>query len=152
MNQTRFLLDKFKPVPFGLKLFSKGICLKAPYFGSIAPEFTHLESGYGIARLKKRWALTNHIGTVHAIAMANLCEFVGGVTLEVSLPETHRWIPKGMTIRYLQKAKTDLTAETHFPLDRWPDSGSFVVHVDVKDEKGQIVCDADIDMQVGLKH
>lgn len=145
------ILENLEKLPFGLKAFSRMICFKAPYFGSIKPEFTRLVPGAGEAKLKKRRALTNHIGTVHAIAMANLCEFVGGVTLEISLPATHRWIPKSMNINYRAKAETDLVAKTSFPLDQWPDSGAFVTHVDVYDAKGKLVVDADIEMWVSLK-
>ncbi len=151
MNQTQFLLKKLKAIPFGLQVFSKAICLKAPYFGSISPVFTVLEAGHAEAIIKNKRAHRNHIGTVHAIAMANLCEFVGGVGLEVSLPDSHRWIPKGMNIQYLKKAETDLVARTTFPLDQWPDSGSMVVHVDVYDKNEEIVSAADIEMHVSLK-
>lgn len=151
MNQTRFMLDKLKKAPFGLTAFSKAICVKAPYFGSISPVFTKLEPGVAEARIKNKRAHRNHIGTVHAIAMANLCEFVGGVGLEISLPDSHRWIPKGMNIQYLKKAETDLTARTSFPLDNWPDSGSFIVHVDVYDANENIVSAADIEMHVSRK-
>jgi len=151
MNQTRLMLDQLKKIPFGLTLFSKAICFKAPYFGTISPVFTSLDSGKGEATIRKRRALQNHLGTVHAIAMANLCEFVGGVTLEVSLPDSHRWIPKGMNIQYRKKAETDLVARTTFPLDAWPDSGSFIVHVDIFDRNEQVVCDADIEMYVSRK-
>lgn len=151
MNSNLKILNQLKKMPLGLKAFSKMICFRAPYFGSINPVFTHLEPGKGEASLKKRRAVSNHIGTVHAIAMANLCEFVGGVTLEVSLPTTHRWIPKGMQINYRAKADSDLIAKTSFPLDQWPDSGSFVTHVDVYDKKGTLVVDADIEMHVSRK-
>jgi len=52
----------------------------------------------------------NHIGTVHAIAMCNMAELAGGTMTEVTVPATHRWIPKGMTVEYLKKAETDLIA------------------------------------------
>ena len=29
---------------------------------------------------------------------------------EVTIPRSHRWIPKGMTVEYLHKATTDLQA------------------------------------------
>jgi acyl-coenzyme A thioesterase PaaI-like protein len=151
MNQTRFLLDKLRKIPFGLTAFSKAICLKAPYFSSISPVFTRLEPGHGEARISNRRAVRNHIGTVHAIAMANLCEFVGGVTLEISLPDTHRWIPKGMNIQYRKKAETDLVARTSFTLDQWPDSGPFITRVEVFDTHGELVVDADIEMHVSKK-
>src|SRR5262245_3367229 len=104
MNKNLALLERIKKWPGGLKIFSRLLCFKAPYFSSIRPTFTVLEQGRGEAVMKKRRAVLNHIGTVHAIAMANLCEVVAGTTLEMTLPETHRWIPKSMKINYLNKA------------------------------------------------
>src|SRR4051812_4461416 len=110
MNKNAKLLERFKKYPKGLWLFSRAICFQAPYFSTVKPTFTQLEAGYGEAVVKKRRSVQNHLGTVHAIAIANLCEFVGGATLEISLPSTHRWIPKSMQINYLAKAETDVRA------------------------------------------
>jgi acyl-coenzyme A thioesterase PaaI-like protein len=61
-------------------------------------------------RIARRRRVKNHLGTVHAIAMANMCELAAGLATEVTLPADLRWIPKGMTIEYLKKAATDLRA------------------------------------------
>jgi len=71
----------------GRWLFSRLVCFRAPYFGTISPVFDALEPGRAIARMRKRRKVQNHIGTVHAIAMANLCELVAGTLTEVSIPE-----------------------------------------------------------------
>lgn len=151
MNRNAALLEKFKKWPGGLWLFSMIICFRAPYFSSIRPRFTLLEVGEATAVLRKRRAVQNHIGTVHAIAIANLCEFVAGTALEMSTPETHRWIPKSMKINYLKKAATDLTATTIVRPSVWPDSGSVIAHVDVRDTHGVVVVDADIEMYISKK-
>ncbi len=98
------LWRKLEPKPFGKRLFSWIICRKAPYFASIAPRMVSLEPGRGEATVAHRRAVTNHIGTVHAIALCNLAEFVGGLTCDVSIPATMRWIPKGMAVDYRKKA------------------------------------------------
>ena len=90
--------------PAGRWLFSQLVCLKAPYFGSIAPRIVALEPGRGEATIRHRRKVTNHIGTVHAIALCNLAEFIGGLTCDASIPASMRWIPKGMTVEYLKKA------------------------------------------------
>ena len=151
MNKSLQRLNKIKQWPCGLWIFSKIICLWAPYFSTIKPVFTRLEPGFAQAKIKKRRAVQNHIGTVHAIAVANLCEFVAGTGLEISIAPTHRWIPKSMQINYVAKANTDLVATCQFPIDRWPDSAGFPIHVDVKDLNGQTVVTADIEMYVSLK-
>ncbi|GAB3676216.1 hotdog fold domain-containing protein [Salinisphaera aquimarina] len=96
--------------PGGRWAFSRAVCLKAPYFGSIRPHLDALAPEHARVSIRKRRAVQNHIGTVHAIAMCNMAEFAGGLMTEVTLPTTHRWIPKGMTVEYLKKAATDLSA------------------------------------------
>jgi acyl-coenzyme A thioesterase PaaI-like protein len=95
---------KLSGKPLGNWLFSRLICFKAPYFGSIKPRLTVLEPNRGQASIAHRRSITNHLGTVHAIALCNLAEFVGGLTTDVSIPASMRWIPKGMTVEYLKKA------------------------------------------------
>lgn len=151
MNKNALLLQKFKKFPLGLWLFTKAICLKAPYFSSIRPVFTLLESGQGEAKLIKRRSVQNHLGTVHAIAMANLCELVAGTTLEVTIPNTHRWIPKSMKINYLAKANTNLLAKTKINIQNWPDAASEMVLVEVFDEKNTLVVNAEIEMYISKK-
>jgi acyl-coenzyme A thioesterase PaaI-like protein len=90
--------------PAGHWLFSRAVCFKAPYFASIAPRIELLEPGRCVARLRQRRRVTNHIGTVHAIALCNLAELSGGLMVDASLPPSMRWIPKGMTVEYLRKA------------------------------------------------
>lgn len=152
MNKYAALLKKFKQLPCGLWIFSRVLCWKAPYFASIRPTFVALEPGYGEAVFRKRRAVQNHLGTVHAIAMANLCELVAGTTLEVTLPSTHRWIPKSMKIDYLAKATTDITAKTRIELNDLADQPfSLSVPVEVFDRQGKKVVFADIEMYITKK-
>ncbi|MDX2144211.1 MAG: hotdog fold domain-containing protein [Rhodospirillaceae bacterium] len=107
-NSALAIWHRLSPLPLGKWLFSRVVCFKAPYFGSISPHFEDLRPGRCEVRLRKRRAVTNHIGTVHAIAMCNLAELAAGTMIEATLPATHRWIPKGMTVEYLKKAATNL--------------------------------------------
>ncbi len=132
----------------GRRLFSRIVCFRAPYFGSIRPLFERLEKGYAAAGFRKRRSVTNHIGTVHAIAMANLCELVAGTLTEVSIPRTMRWIPRGMSISYLAKADTDVRAEARFPTVEEGKAQDIEVAVDVFDTRGERVVHADITMYV----
>ncbi|MBU8976655.1 DUF4442 domain-containing protein [Lysobacter sp. MMG2] len=90
--------------PAGHWLFSRAVCFKAPYFGTIAPRIVSLEPGRCEVRIRDRRRVHNHIGTVHAIALCNLAELAAGVMTDASLPPSMRWIPKGMTVEYLKKA------------------------------------------------
>jgi len=135
----------------GRWLFSRLVCLKAPYFSSIRPVFDVLESGRAVAHFRKRRAVTNHIGTVHAIAMANLCELVAGTVTEITVPRSMRWIPRSMNIEYLAKAGSDLTGEATMPAFREGEAQDVVVPVVVTDREGQCVVRAGITMYLSPK-
>jgi len=147
-NATHAKLQRIEQLPAGLGLFSRIVCWTAPYFRSVQPRFRVLEPGHAVATMRKRWRVTNHMGTVHAIAMANLCEFVAGTLMEVSVRPDMRWIPKGLTIRYLAKAQTDLTAECRIDDIEWRGTEDVPVTVTVTDTRGEVVAEAEIPMYV----
>ncbi|MEK6749749.1 MAG: hotdog fold domain-containing protein [Pseudomonadota bacterium] len=136
----------------GKWLFSRIICWMAPYFGTIRPQFVALRPGYCELQIKKRRAVLNHIGTVHAIAMCNMAELAAGTLTDVTIPATHRWIPKGMTVEYLKKAATNLRAIA--ALESIPAFAAVVelpVTVKVMDMHDQIVFRAVITMLISPK-
>ena len=124
------------------------ICLLTPYFSSIKPVITELDHGYCSVSMKKRRAVTNHIKTVHAIAMCNMAELSGGLLTEVSLPKGTRWLPSGMSVQYLKKAQTDLIAIADGRNIDWDDEGDKMVPVEIKDINDEVVFTAKITMNV----
>ena len=102
--------EKLSGVPMGKLLFSKMVCLKAPFFSSISPLINEFKPNYCEVLMSNHRAVRNHLGIVHAIAMCNMAELAGGLMTDATVPATHRWIPKGMTVEYLKKADTDLRA------------------------------------------
>lgn len=128
------LWKKLSVAPGGKWAFSRALCFKAPYFGSIKPLFEELRPGRCTVRVRKQRAVLNHLGTVHAIALCNMAELVGGTMTEVTIPKTHRWIPKGMTVEYLKKANHDVLAiaEPGGTVD-WSKAGEYKVGVIIKD-------------------
>ncbi len=148
------LYRKLERQPCGRWLFSKLICFKAPYFGSIAPRIQRLEPNRGEATLKHRRRVTNHLGTVHAIALCNLAEFVGGLTTDVSIPARMRWIPRGMTVEYLKKATGTLraVATPEFPPYQADAGYALPMNVLVHNAQDQLVFRAVISMWVSPRH
>lgn len=132
----------------GPEQFSQLICQMAPYFSTINPEFIDLKPGYAEAKVVKCREIQNHIGTVHAIAMCNLAELVAGTLTDATIPEGTRWIPKGMTVQYLAKAKTDIRGVATSEGIDFSEPGDKVIRVDVFDTANTIVFHADITMDV----
>lgn len=143
---------KSSGIPGGKRMFSRLLSWKAPYFASISPQFQELRPGYCEISVRKRRKVLNHIGTVHAIAMCNMAELAGGTMTDVTIPSTHRWIPKGMTVEYLAKAETNLRAVAKLdPIPEFDASAELPVTVNVIDEAGQNVFRAVITMWVSKK-
>ena len=132
--------------------FTRIICAKAPYFASIKPLVEELAPGRCVVTLRDRRRVRNHIGTVHAIAMCNAAELAGGLATDVTIAPSQRWIPKGMSVRYLQKARGTLTATARVdvpPVDApAQDAQAFV---EVRDAANEIVFDANITMWISRK-
>ena len=149
-NKTLALYDRMRRWPAGQWLFTRAICFKAPYFGSISPRIEILEPGRCVASIRRHRAITNHIGSVHAIAMCNLAELVGGMVTEVTLPGSMRWIPKGMTVAYLKKAAGTMraTATPAFPPHDAADGYDLPFNVVVENVAGEAVFRASIAMWV----
>ncbi len=148
MNKALAVWQRMEGKPFGKYLFSRAICWKAPYFASIAPRIEEFRPGFARVSMKKRRAVQNHIGTVHAIAMCNLAEMAAGTLTEITIPASMRWLPKGMQVEYLKKAETDVEAFATLAPVAEGVSQDAPVTVEVKDRAGQVVVRAVITMWV----
>lgn len=136
----------------GRWLFARAVCRRAPYFGTIRPYFIELAPTVCRVGMRKRRGVENHIRTVHALAMGNLCELAAGMVTEVTIPASMRWIPRGMTIEYLRKAETDVTATARLTKMEWGHSPESVgVPVSVVDASGTEVVRAVITMHVSAR-
>lgn len=133
--------------PGGTWAFSAAAALRVPFFLAILPHVVRMEPGYAEVSMVK-WPLTyNHLRTVHAIAMCNAAEMAMGMLMEATVPATHRWIPKAMSVQYLSKATTSLRACARLDppdFDVIGDGAEVNVPVSVYDRHGTEVFRADI--------
>ncbi|RZI41346.1 DUF4442 domain-containing protein [Herbaspirillum sp. HC18] len=143
MNQ---ILGMYKQL--GNEGFSKAVTNLAPYFSTIEPTFTDLRPGHAEVRFANRREVHNHIGTVHAIALCNAAELAAGTMTTVSIPEGRQWIPVGMTVQYLAKAKTDIRVVADGANVAWDNTGDVEVPVDAFDTEGKRVFTARITMNL----
>lgn len=150
---TLTLWRKLEHRPLGRRLFSVGLCLRAPYFATVLPSVRELRPGYSEVAAPKWWGVHNHIGTFHALAACNLAEAAMGVLAEATVPATHRWLPRGMTTSYLAKARTSLLAVAE--LEVIPEFGAesfdLPVPVTVYDREREPVVLATITIKVSPK-
>ncbi|MGH3432500.1 MAG: hotdog fold domain-containing protein [Thermocrispum sp.] len=139
--------------PGGRALFSTAVMARAPYFSTVLPSVQVMEPGRAEVTAPKWFGVHNHIGTFHAIATCNLAEAAMGMLAEATVPASHRWLPKGMTVRYVAKAESSLRAVAQ--LDELPEFGQepfeLPVPVTVYDKNDKPVTEAVITVWVTPK-
>ena len=143
--------QKLSSLPAGKFLFSKAIGFAAPFFRHIKPKVIELRPGFCQVEIADRWGIRNHLGTVNAGALCSLAELTGGIALDASLAAKYRWIPRGMTVKYLKKAQGRLTAISEFDLSAMT-AGDIDVPISVKDTQQQEVFNALITFYVSEKN
>ena len=80
--------------------------------------------------------------------MCNAAELVAGTMIDATLKKGLRWIPKGMNVQYLAKAKSDLRAIAKNNETDLTTEGDKVIGVDIYDVHNTRVFHADIIMDV----
>ncbi len=149
-NRLLNLYQRMQRWPAGHWLFSRAVCFKAPYFATIAPRIEVLAPNLCEVSFRHRRKVTNHLGTVHAIALCNLAELSAGLMTDASIPPSMRWIPKGMTVEYLKKAVGTMRAVATPAIEIIEAAAGYDLPVDVvvTDPNNEIVFRANISMWV----
>jgi len=95
-----------------------------------------------IVTLKNRMHIQNHLGGIHATAMATLAESATGMLFGLYVPDTHVPLLKSMNIQFVARAQGNLKAvATLTPeqqaLIQTTDKGALIVPVKVTDQEGK---------------
>lgn len=137
--------------PGGQYLFSFVLNRYIPYTGSLSSTVIELRPGHARVRLRERRKLRNHLRSIHAIALANLAEFTGNLALACGLDEDLRFIPTGLSIEYVKKARGVLIGECRTELPAGPVEQKVDLHVKICDAQGDVVCRAVVHTLIGPK-
>lgn len=149
-SKVMALYNKLSRIPLGQKIFSVLVSRHAPYFSTIKPQITVLQPNHCECLIKKRYAVQNHIQTVHVIAICNGLEMAMGIMAEASVPNHLRWIPKGMAVNYTAKANTDIRCVATLNAGQWGE-GDVVVPVTAYNSEGIIVVEGEIKLWITEK-
>jgi acyl-coenzyme A thioesterase PaaI-like protein len=129
-------------VPGGRWLFARLLGLLVPYSGSVHPRVHTLEPGRTVLSMRERRRLRNHLGSVHALALANLGELASGLAMTLTLPASARGIPIRLVVDYHKKARGTITAEGRANPPRVASGGvDAAATAELRDEAGEVVAD-----------
>lgn len=135
------------PSPLRTRAVTLGFTSQVRFAGTGGVRFEVLEEGRAVATMRNQGKVRNHIGGVHAAAMALLAETCTGAVFGLSLPGDKLPLLKSMQIDYIRRASGGLRAEATLALPQRralasKDKGEMVVPVRVTDDAGEepIVC------------
>ncbi|MDR3416014.1 MAG: DUF4442 domain-containing protein [Nevskia sp.] len=130
------------PTPLRRRVVTAAFTYRVRFAGTGGVQFEVLEEGRAVAVMRNRGKVRNHIGGVHAAAMALLAETTSGAVFGLSLPGDRVPLLKSMHIDYQRRAQGDLRAEATLALPQrralqQKERGEMVVPVHVTDSSGE---------------
>lgn len=118
------------------------------FAGTVRVRINSLTQQQACLTLRDRNRVRNHVGSIHAAAMALLAESATGFLVGMSVPDTHLLLIKTLRVDYKKRAigslraVATLTTEQLSAVATQP-RGEVTVQVEVTDESGQspIACE-----------
>ncbi|MDA1082107.1 MAG: hotdog fold domain-containing protein [Gemmatimonadetes bacterium] len=138
-----------EPLPGGRWMFGLAIKAMIPYTGSVSPHVEVLEPGYARISIRQRRRLQQHLGSIHAIALANVAEFASGAAMSTAMPAGYRGIVTKLQIEYLKKARGVVTAEARTALPDLSVEADHDFTASIRDEAGDLVARATVTWRLG---
>jgi acyl-coenzyme A thioesterase PaaI-like protein len=130
------LWDRLHILPGGAWMFSRIVGIAIPYTGSIRAQVRALRPGYAQVALRERRRVRNHLDSIHAIALANIGEFTGGLATIAAAPAGVRMIITRLEIDFLKKARGVIIAECSTEIPAVTQPIDHIVVTSIKDESG----------------
>ena len=131
--------DRLNGVPGGSFLFGRVIRFGSPYTASIRPIVKEVRAGYARVEMRDRRRVANHLGSIHAIALANIGEFTGGLAMTATAPPNVRSILVKLEVDYLKKARGRVVAECHCTVPTVHETMNQLITTTVRDAGGDDV-------------
>jgi acyl-coenzyme A thioesterase PaaI-like protein len=150
-NLIRSLWDRLSPLPGGRTIYSRLLCVMAPYTGTINPRVEELRRGYCRVTMRDRRGIRNHLRSVHAIALINIGEVAGNLALAYSLPDNARFIPVGISIEYYKKARGTITGIGEAPILENNERQEYKAKVSLRNDSDEEVARVVLTTLVGPK-
>jgi acyl-coenzyme A thioesterase PaaI-like protein len=135
----RAVWNRLSALPGGKRAFDALLGVLNHYTGSVSPHFEEIRPGYARVAMADTRAVRNHVGSVHAIALANLGEMSTGLGLMAGLPADARAIITRLEIDFLKKARGRLVAEGSCDVPATNERREVDAVSSIRDSRGEVV-------------
>jgi len=143
-NRLQRTLAKLDGLPGPLRRVARNLALRraVPLTGTAGLDFVELSTEQAVVQISNRRKVQNHIGGVHAAAMALVAESATGMVVGMNVRDDCLPLCKTLKVRFRKRATGALTAvATLEPEQRQlmheTDKGEVIVAVQVTDEAGE---------------
>jgi acyl-coenzyme A thioesterase PaaI-like protein len=111
------------------------------FVGTARLDIEELTASRAVVHIKNRKRVQNHIGSVHAAAMALVAETASGFVVGMNVQDSCAPVIKSMHVDYKKRAKGGITAEATLTEEqietiRTTEKGDVRVAVRIKDDSG----------------
>ena len=141
--------ERAKSTAMGKWLFSRGVGRFAPYTGTIGARVEELEPGRSVVTMRDRKIVRNHLNSVHAVALTNLIELTGSLSIIASLPPRSRMIPVRLETDFIKKGRGLMTAEASCVIPGSNDRAELPATVVVRDAAGDEIARGRVTVVIG---
>ncbi len=143
MNRLNRVMNNLERLPAGWRAGARSFIIGKiiPFAGTAGCRVETLTNNECVVKIKKRRKVGNHIGTLHAAAMALAAESATGFVTAMNIPDSRVLVIRNMNLTYLKRTKGDLTATaTLSDADqerlKTEEKGDISVPVLIKDSEG----------------
>jgi acyl-coenzyme A thioesterase PaaI-like protein len=130
---------RLRALPLGGTLFMIALGRTVPYSGALGARVISLEPGVVRLRLRDRRGVRNHLGSIHAVALANLGELASGMAMTGALPDGVRSIVTALSVEFRKKARGTLVAESRVTVPEVEGNVDHDVHAVIRDQAEDVV-------------
>lgn len=143
-NRLSKLVKATSKFPQGIRstLWSKAFGRVVPMVGSAKLHYLEVSHSKVVVKIENHKAMQNHIGQIHACAMALIAETATGFVTGMNVPDTSIVLIKSLHVDFKRPSKGAMTAVATLTQEQQrlmneTDKGETLVQVNVTDETGE---------------